>query len=222
LNKIIQIVDCNDIRAIPGYGLIGKIDEPFIKLFNQGMLHAKDGNKMSKSLGNVINPIEMINKYGSDCLRLGMMSFASPDSDTKWDEKVLEGSFKFLNKVVDYFEKVRVGKSSEKIESKLNKTIKEVTSQIENFRYNLAIIKVRELFDSLVEEESKEVLEKCLKLLHVFCPHITEELWEKIGNKRFISLAEWPKVGKINEGFLKQGDFIDKVVGENWILKVKK
>ena len=167
-------------------------DEPTKKLFHQGMLHGSDGFVMSKSKGNVVLPEEISKKYGIDSARLFLLSIASPDKDMQWNEKGIEGSYKFLNKIIEIFEKIKIGKSDEKTESKLNKIIKEVTNQIENFKYNLAIIKIRELFNSLPEETSKEILEKSLKLLHPFCPHITEELWEKIGNKKFISLAEWP------------------------------
>ncbi|HJX50784.1 MAG TPA: leucine--tRNA ligase, partial [Candidatus Nanoarchaeia archaeon] len=90
-------------------------DEPAKSLFNQGMLHGADGQKMSKSLGNVINPINIIDKYGADSLRLALMSFASPDSDTNWDEGVLIGSLKFLNKIYEYFNSVKIGKSDAKI-----------------------------------------------------------------------------------------------------------
>jgi leucyl-tRNA synthetase len=192
-------------------------DEPAKKLFHQGMLHGEDGNKMSKSLGNTIDPIDITKKYGADSLRLALMSFASPDTGTNWDEKVLAGSFKFINKVVEYFNSVKVSKKSDpKIESKLNKIIKEVTNQIENFKYNLAIIKVRELFNSLPEECSKEVLEKSLKLLSVFCPHIAEELFEKLGNKKFISLSEWSvaEEKKIDDKFEKQEQANEKLVGD--------
>src|SRR3989344_846946 len=186
-------------------------DEPIKKLFHQGMLHGDDGDKMSKSKGNIVNPLEIIEKYSADSLRLALMSFASPNSDATWDEKIILGSYKFLNKVIEIFENIKIGKSDAKTESKLNKIIKEVTFQIENFKYNLAIIKIRELFNSLTNETSKEILEKSLKLLHPFCPHITEELWIKLGsseqvqasssknrerNKKFISLAEWPIVGE--------------------------
>jgi leucyl-tRNA synthetase len=211
-------------KALRDLGFI-KFDEPFIKLFNQGMLHGEDGNKMSKSLGNVINPVEIVEKYGTDALRLALMSFASPNSDTNWDEKVLIGSLKFVNKVFDYFDNVKIGKTDARIESKLNKIIKEVTNQIENFKYNLAIIKIRDLFNSLPEEVSKEVLEKTLKLFHPFCPHITEELWEKIGNKNFISLSEWPVVEekKINKKLEEQEQAVEKLAEDiNHIIKMIK
>ena len=191
-----------------------KFGEPFTKLFNQGMLHGADGNKMSKSLGNVINPIDMINKYGADCLRLGLMSFASPDKDSNWDEKILAGGLKFLNKIYNYFKTVKIISEDFKTENRLNKTIKEVTKNIDNFEYNLAIIKIRELADSLPKETTRKVLEEYLKLLHPFCPHITEELWEKIKGKGFISLANWPEAGKINEKLLQEEKMIETVIGD--------
>lgn len=194
---------------------LGKLDfdEPVKKLFHQGMLHASDGKKMSKSLGNVINPLDIISEYGADSLRLALMSFASPDKDTNWEEKILHGSHKFLKKVYDYFNKVKITKSDKKTESKLNKTIKEVTNQIENFKYNLAIIKIRELFNSLPQETSKEILEKSLQLLHPFCPHITEELFEKIKGKGLITKSDWPKpeIKKIDDIYEKQEQLLDRL-----------
>ena len=189
-------------------------DEPVKKLFHQGMLHGSDGHVMAKSRGNVINPLDVTAKYSTDSLRLALMSFASPNNDANWDEKVMIGSYKFLNKVIEIFDNLKIGDSDAKTESKLNKIIKEVTAQIENFKYNLAIIKIRELFNSLPEKTSKEVLEKSLKLLHPFCPHITEELWEKLEHKKFISLAEWPiaEEKKISEFFDKQDEALNKLI----------
>ncbi|MBS3163211.1 leucine--tRNA ligase [Candidatus Woesearchaeota archaeon] len=195
-----------------------KIDEPFTRLFNQGMLHASDGQKMSKSLGNVINPIDTIEKYSADSLRLNLMSLASPDKDSNWSDKGIESSHKFINKIYEYFNKIKIGKSSSKIESKVNKTIKEVTSDIDNFRYNLGIIKIRMLFESLEEENqvSKKDIESFLKLLHPICPHITEEWWSKIGNKNFISLEKWPIAdeSKISEKFEQEEQALNKIVGD--------
>jgi len=191
-------------------------DEPAKKLFHQGMLH-EGGEKMSKSKGNVIDPIDIVKKYSADSLRLALMSFASPDSDTNWDEKVLIGSHKFLSKIYEKLGKLKISKKSDaRTESKLNKIIKEVTNDIEAFKYNLAIIKIRELLDYIPEKVSKEVLEKSLKLLHPFCPHITEELWEKIGNKNFISLGDWPVADerKIDIKFERQEEAINKIVAD--------
>ncbi|MEK6817358.1 MAG: class I tRNA ligase family protein, partial [Nanoarchaeota archaeon] len=191
-------------------------DEPAKKLFHQGMLHGSDGFVMSKSRGNVVLPEEISKKYGIDSARLFLLSMASPDKDIQWNEKGIEGSYKFLNRAVEIFNNINIGKSDAKTESKLNKIIKEVTNQIENFRYNLAIIKIRELFNSLPDETSREVLEKILKLFHPFCPHITEELWERIGNKEFISLAKWPEAEekKISDFFDKQDEALNKLISD--------
>ena len=190
-------------------------DEPFTKLFNQGMLLGEDGEKMSKSKGNVVNPDEVSKKYGMDTARFFLLSLAAPEKDRGWSEDGIQGSLRLINSIFTKFQDIRIIKHSDpKIESKLNKIIKEVTSQIENFKYNLAIIKIRELFNSLPKECSKVIFEKSLKLLHPFCPHITEELWEKIGNKNFISLEKWPEVEekKINELFDKQEQAMEKLV----------
>lgn len=184
-------------------------DEPALKLFNQGMLHAEDGNKMSKSLGNVVNPLDIVNRDGADPLRMFLVSVASPDSDFNWSEKGLQGSIRLVNKIIEYFEKVKIGDSTPKTESKLNQSIKLITEDLEKMKYNLAIIKIRELFESLNEEESKDTLETFIKILTPLCPHISEELWERIGNKGFVSLESFPIADetKINESF----DIADKV-----------
>jgi len=200
-----------------------KFNEPAVRLFNQGMLHAEDGNKMSKSLGNVINPLDMIKKYSTDTLRLFLVSVASPDSDFSWSEKGMQGSFKFINKVWDYFKKVKIGKSSKRIESKINKTIKKVTEDIEDLRYNLGIIKLRSLFDEFEDEISKKDAESFLKMFSVFCPHICEELWEKIRGKGFISLSDWAVADerKIDKKLEKQEEQIFKLVEDiNNILRI--
>ena len=202
-----------------------KINEPALKLFNQGMLHGFDGEKMSKSKGNVILPEEVSEKYGIDTARLFLVSVASLDKDFDWSEKGIQGSLRFIKKIMNYFNDVEIGKSDARTESKINKTILEVTEYIEDFKYNLAVIKLRELFDLLPENTSKEILENSLRILNPFCPHITEELWEKLGNKNFLSLEKWPKVDKkkINKLFEKQDLAISKLISDvNQILKLVK
>lgn len=199
-----------------------EFDEPAINLFHQGMVNDPNGEKMSKSKGNVVEPIETINKYGVDATRFFLVSVASPDSGFNWSEAGIQGSLKFINKLFEYFEKVKIGKADAKTESKLNKIIKEVTNQIEEFKYNLAVIKIRELFSFLPQETSREILEKSLKLLSPFCPHIAEEFWEKIGGKGFISLSQWPKADekKIDEKVEQAEQAVEKLVAD--ILNVVK
>jgi len=171
-------------------------EEPALRLFNQGMVHGEDGSVMSKSRGNVIDPLEMIEKYGADVLRIYLVSVASPDRDFSWSSKGIESMAKYIVKVYEYymgFKKDKKETSSKRFKSKLHKTIKEVTNYIENFKYNLAVIKLRELFYIMQEENvSKEDAETYLKLLSPFCPHLTEELWHMFGNKSFIVKEEWP------------------------------
>nr|AQS33367.1 hypothetical protein [uncultured archaeon]AQS34148.1 hypothetical protein [uncultured archaeon] len=194
-----------------------KFDEPALKYFTQGIVKGADGEKMSKSRGNVVEPFEMIKKYGADSLRMYLVSNSSPDSDSVWDDKAIYGSFKFVNKVYEYFNKLKVGKTSSRVESKLNKAIKEITSDVEGFRHNLAVIKLRALFDSFAEESlSRKDAESFLKLLHVYCPFVTEELWGRLGGKSLISLSSWPiyDEAKIDEKFEKIEEALEKTVND--------
>ena len=199
-----------------------KFDEPFKKLFNQGMVHGEDGVVMSKSRGNVIDPLDISSKYGADTLRLFIVSMASPDKDSIWSNTGIESMLRFVNKMYTQLSDVKFGKSSEKIEHKVNKTIKEVTSHIENLEYNIAIIKIRALFDSMEKEMSKGDLQGVVKIIAPFCPHIAEEIWSKLGNREFISIADWPVADekKINEKFDLADKAIEKSVSD--ILNVLK
>ena len=213
-------------KALRDLGFL-KFNEPFTKLFNQGMLHGNDGAVMSKSRGNVIVPEQVSEKYGIDTARLFLVSIASPDKDIEWSDKGIEGSLRFIKKIFDYFENLNLGSSSAQIESKVNKTIKEISSDIEEFRYNLAVIKLRQLFESISEEKevSKNDIESFVKMLSIFCPHIAEELWEKLGNTKFISLEKWPKSDKtkIDEKFDEQEKSTEKTVSDiNNILNILK
>jgi leucyl-tRNA synthetase len=189
-------------------------DEPALRYFTQGIVHAADGEKMSKSKGNIIEPLEMINKFGADTLRLGLVSFASADKNTNWDEKIVAGSHKFLKKVFEYFSDLKFGKVDAITESKLNKAIKLLTENIESFKHNLAVIKIRQLFNSFYEKSiDKKTAESFLKMLHIYCPHVTEELWSKLGNKSFISLEKWPIADekKIDKKFEEQEEAVEKL-----------
>jgi leucyl-tRNA synthetase len=212
-------------KALRDLGFLG-FDEPFTKLFNQGMIHGEDGFAMSKSRGNIIDPSGIIQKYNADSLRMFLVSMASPDKDCIWNTSGLETIYKFLIRINNYFNVIKTGKTNVRIEHKLNKTIKEITADIENFQYNLAIIKIRNLFDKITDKQiSQKTAETFLKLLHPFCPHITEELWQKIGNRSFISLQKWPVADekKINEKLEKEEAAVEKLVGDiNEIIRILK
>jgi leucyl-tRNA synthetase len=202
-------------KALRDMGFVN-VDEPFACLFNQGMIHGEDGHVMSKSRGNVINPTDTIEKYSADALRFFLVSIATPNKDFSWSDAALESCSKFTEKVFDGIGKIKIGKSGRKVESKLHKTVKEVTEDIENFGYNYALIKLRALFNSFGEEESKETIEAFLKMLHPFCPHMTEELCEKMGNEPFLSLEKWPSFdeSKIDEKMEMAEEFQKKVTGD--------
>jgi len=198
-------------------GLIN-LDEPTFNLFNQGMVHGEDGVVMSKSRGNVVDPLVVSKKYSTDTLRIFLVSISSPDKDSSWSSTGIESMHRFIKKFVNFILEIKKGKSSKKAESKINKTIKEVEYDIESMNYNLAIIKLRKIIDSLSEENeiSKSDLENLLKLFVPFCPHICEELWEKLGNKNFISLEKWPIFNnkKIDEKLEEQERIIDSLISD--------
>jgi len=191
-------------------------DEPCLKLYNQGMLHGEGGEKMSKSKGNVILPEVVSKAHGIDSARFFLVSLATPDKDRDWNEKGIEGSSKFLKKVYNYVNDIKISKSSPRTEHKINNTIKDITLDIENLRYDQACIKIRNLFDSLEESISKKDIENVILLLSPFTPHLAEELWEKIGNKPFASTQKWPKYDekKINPKFEKEEQATDKIVSD--------
>ncbi|MBN2052390.1 leucine--tRNA ligase [Candidatus Woesearchaeota archaeon] len=181
------------VKALQDLGFV-KFDEPFSKLFNQGILY-KDGAKMSKSKGNIVTQDQIAKLYGIDTARFFLMFLAAPDKTMEWDDKTIEGTYRFLVKVYRMItEKKIVDKNIKNQESKTHKAIKEVTENIESFDYNIALIKIMDLANYLnsKEEISRKAAETLLLLLSPFTPHIAEELWEKIGNKDFISIAKWP------------------------------
>jgi len=194
------------------------LDEPTYNLFNQGMVHAEDGRKMSKNFGNSIDPLDVIKKYSADTLRIFLVSIASPDKDSSWSSTGIESMHKFINKFINFISEIKKGKSSPRTESKINKTIKEVSSDLEVMNYNLAIIKLRKLIESLSEEKeiAKKDIENIIKLFVPFCPHITEELWEELGNKPFVSLEKWPisDEKKIDEKLEEQEKVIESLVSD--------
>jgi len=177
-----------------------KFDEPFLKLFNQGTV-TKDGKRMSKSKGNIVNQEEISEKYGIDTARLFLLFIASPDKDLEYSDKGIKGSYKFLNKLHDLLKDRGKGKNKN-LESKLHKLIKEVSEDIENFKLNNAIVKLMEFTNYLkkVECDKKPALKTLSLLLNPFVPHLSEEMWEKLKGRGFSSLQKWPEydVKKIN------------------------
>jgi leucyl-tRNA synthetase len=192
-------------------------DEPAPRLFHQGMINDANGEKMSKSKGNVVEPLETMAKYGVDTTRFFVMSEASPDKGFNWSDAAIQGALRIINKIMLIPQAIGFGKDSQEFLFKLNNSIKNITAQIETIDYRKVSIELRELFDliSKQSEISKESFGKALKLLSPFCPHIAEELWEKIGNnktgKDFISIADWPKYEEIKQKVIKE-DLNEKII----------
>jgi leucyl-tRNA synthetase len=178
-------------KALRDMGMLSA-DEPFSRLFNQGMLH-KEGVVMSKSKGNVVLPEEISKTHGIDTARLFLVSIASPDKDLEWSDEGINGSLRFVNRVVAFVDGFQPAQMSALNESRFNRLIKGYTDDIEALRYNLAMIKLKEMFYSIEQGCAKAHLETFLKLLSPVCPHIAEEFWERLGNKPYASLQEWPE-----------------------------
>ena len=186
-------------------------DEPFKRLVNQGMIMGEDGQKMSKRWGNVVNPDDVCEQYGADTLRLYEM-FLGPLTDSKpWNTHGIEGVSRFLGKFWRLFFNnqewnISTDKPSPEALKILHKTIKKVSEDIENMSFNTSVsafmVCVNEL--SSLKCNNREILESLLVIMAPFAPHITEELWEKLGNTDSIHSSNWPKY---NEEFIKENTF---------------
>jgi len=191
------------IEVLYDAGLI-KFKEPFLKLRNQGLILAPDGQKMSKSRGNVISPDGLVEKYGADAFRLYEM-FMGPFSDAiTWDIKGIVGTKRFLDKVWKLFEVKREiisAKEDKDLDRLVHKTIKKVTDDILNFRFNTAVSSLMVLVNSFSDKNyGVWHLKTLLLLLSPFAPHISEELWQNhfVKNPTFnirqsIHSQAWPK-----------------------------
>jgi leucyl-tRNA synthetase len=178
---------------------IGVVDykEPFQKLVNQGMIYGEDGQKMSKSRGNVINPDDVIVEYGADTLRMYEMFMGPLEVAKSWNTKAIGGIRRFLERVwrlVTEFERAQ-GEPSPQMRTTMHRTIKKVTEDTEQFRFNTAIsalmVYVNELYKQ--QTQSTRALEALVLLLAPYVPHIAEELWERLGHEDSLAHASWPE-----------------------------
>jgi leucyl-tRNA synthetase len=176
--------------------------EPFTKLVNQGMILGEDGQKMSKSRGNVINPDFVVENYGADSMRLYEM-FMGPLTQMKaWSMNGVEGVYRFLGRIWKLYTdregvidpSIQDAPMSPEIKKMLHRTIKKVTDDIDALAFNVAISQLMMFSNDLAKEAVKprEATEKFLILLTPFAPHLAEELWEKMGKKTPVSTEPWP------------------------------
>lgn len=191
------------------------LDEPFTNLLTQGMV-IKDGAKMSKSLGNVVDPDDMIKIYGADTVRLFMLFAAPVQKDLDWSEEGVEGAFRFLNRLWRLIhesmpdiqelkgkssELDKIGAPARELLTKVHKTIKKVTDDLERFQFNTAIAAVMELLNDTSRFKPqtdadkvvlKESIESMARLLYPMAPHVAEELWENLGYSESLVDKPWP------------------------------
>ncbi|RKX75296.1 MAG: leucine--tRNA ligase [Spirochaetes bacterium] len=171
-------------------------DEPFMKLVNQGMILGEGGVKMSKSLGNVINPDDIVQEYGADSMRMYEM-FMGPLEITKvWSTRGLKGVHRFLDRVWRLSERKLVDeKPPDKLEKLLHKTIKKVTRDTESLEFNTAIAQMMIFINEMYKSKNlnRRLWESFVLLLSPYAPHLGEELWEKLGNKPSVSQESWPE-----------------------------
>ncbi len=194
---------------------LGLVDfeEPFIRLLTQGMV-LKDGEVMSKSKGNIVDPDEIIKKYGADTARLYILFAAPPEDEMEWNDRAIEGSWRFINRAWNLLEiykkapsagdgSAQAAKESKDLKFKIHYTIKKVTQDIENnFQFNTAISAVMELVNEIYAAHNsksslpalliQEAIETVALLLSAFIPHICEEMWQQMGKDRSIFENSWP------------------------------
>ncbi len=223
-------------KVLMDIGLV-KFGEPFEKLFNQGIVY-KDGHKMSKSFGNVVTQEEMSKKYGIDTARMFLLFVASPESQLEWNDKGVQGTYRFVNRFYRLMcdnEKL-MGSGEFKTEStvdrileaKLSVAIENVSRQIEGFQFNSAISTIMDFVNymqgyvksgnvnkNLLGEAARTIV----KLVSPFAPHVSEELWEKMRMEGLVSASKWPTKRKVDrkaigmEGVIRQlQDDIEHVI----------
>lgn len=200
--------------------------EPFQKLYNQGMILGGNNEKMSKSKGNVVNPDDVVEKYGADTLRMYEMFMGPLDASIAWNENGLEGSRKFLDRVwrmlVDEDGKLRdriTTFNDGALDRVYHQTVKKVTEDFEALRFNTAISQMMVFVNEAYKTDALpfNYIEGFVQLLAPIAPHMAEELWEKLGHKESLTYAVWPT---FDEKFLVE-DEIEVIFQVNGKLKAK-
>ena len=169
--------------------------EPYKKRTAHGMILGENGEKMSKSRGNVVNPDDVIAEFGADTLRLYEMFIGDFEKAAPWNPASIRGCKRFLDRVSSLPEIVSGTGATDKLEASMHKLIKKVTNDIDTMKFNTAIAAMMSFVNDVYEYGSLTVDELIilLKLLNPFAPHLTEEMWSNLGNESFLSLAKWPE-----------------------------
>lgn len=197
-------------KALRDVGVVN-FGEPMARLFNQGMILGPDGEKMSKSRGNVVNPDEMVDKYGGDTVR-GYLMFIGPwDQGGPWNPDAIEGVSRFLQRAwtllleeprAENLAAIPEASDIRTLERKLHQTMLKVTDDITHFRFNTAIAALMELNNLMIRQKEtalvaapiwQEAGQKLVLMMAPIFPHISEELWQRLGNSESVHLQRWPQ-----------------------------
>jgi leucyl-tRNA synthetase len=193
-------------KVMRDLGLI-EMDEPFLRLRNQGIILGEDNEKMSKSRGNVVNPDALVSEYGADTVRAYLMFIGPWDQGGPWNSQGIEGVARFLNRVWALVLEPAEGQGAASDEAvkdlrrAVHHAIKEVTEDFGGFRFNTAVAELMTLLNAMSRHKSREMAESpawregvsaLLRLLAPIAPHITEELWARTGGEGFIHAQTWP------------------------------
>ena len=176
-----------DIGEVP-------VPEPYAKRSGLGLVLGADGVKMSKSRGNVVDPDDVIKKYGADTLRTYIMFMSDYSASAPWKESGVKGCKRFLERVASLADIASGSGTTGKLESIMNKTVKKVSQDIEDMKFNTAIAAMMTCLNEINEVGSltKDELSVFLRLLCPFAPHLCEEMWEQLGGEGLCSTAQWP------------------------------
>ncbi len=189
-------------------------DEPFMRLVNQGMILGEDGQKMSKSMGNVINPDEIVREFGADSMRVYEMFMGPLRVEKPWSTDGLRGVHRFLDRVWRLNEREIVdAEPPADLTRLLHKTIKKVTEDTADLEFNTAIAQMMTFTNELFKQEKLHLRlwEPFVRLLSPYAPHLAEELWERLGNSSTVSLVPWPSY----EEELTKDEIVEVVVQVN-------
>ena len=177
-----------DIGVVP-------CDEPYAKRTAQGLILGPDGEKMSKSRGNVVDPNAVVDEFGADVLRLYILFMGDYEKSAPWSENSVKGCKRFLDRIAGLTEMIKGKGESEKLSSATHKTIKKVTSDIDNMKFNTAIAAMMSYVNEVYEAGSitRDELSSFIRLICPFAPHLAEEIWSGVlGEKGFCAQAPWP------------------------------
>lgn len=183
-------------------GVVGS-KEPFQKVYNQGMILGEDHRKMSKSLGNVINPDSIVESHGADTLRVFEMFMGPLDASIPWSDKGLDGSHKFLERVYKLYESKDIVEENKDLQKTYAQTVQKVTQDYEELSFNTAISQLMIFLKAAQKEDSmsREQAEGFVKMLSPIAPHLAEEIWQGLGNAETIAYSDWPS---FNAGDLEE------------------